>query len=231
MTTRKPTPTPSPGPPPSARWGSLGVLSARQLAIHAKNAGFGRSASDPTDKPGNPTEIIIAVSVALAESGGRVRAIHRNKDGSVDRGPWQINSVHDQYDESLLLNDPRYNARAAYDIFRSQGWNAWTKYRNGDYKKHRGRAARAVKDLGWLRGNPAGQGGNWATTVDEKVRELNPFDDWQTKVTEILLTGAVAATGLALFGYGLKSLFGSGSTAEHIRQATTTAAAVGKAAR
>jgi soluble lytic murein transglycosylase-like protein len=56
----------------------------------------------------NPT---ILRAIAIQESGGRPDAIHVNADGSVDRGMFQINSIHlkelGQYGISAAhLNDP-----------------------------------------------------------------------------------------------------------------------------
>lgn len=46
----------------------------------------------------------------------------------------------------------------------------------------------------------------------------------------LLLKGAVASFGLALVGYGVAQLAGSGRAAEHVKQATSTAGTVGSAA-
>lgn len=69
---------------------------------------------------GSPTYADMAASVALAESGGRADAVNAsNNDGSIDRGLWQINSIHG--DQSVL--DPIANARAAVAI--SKGGTTW----------------------------------------------------------------------------------------------------------
>src|SRR5690606_38269312 len=63
--------------------GSNGAFTPKQIAQIARNAGFtGQS-------------IVYAVAVCLAESGGRPNAINdKNTNGSIDRGLWQINSIH-----------------------------------------------------------------------------------------------------------------------------------------
>lgn len=66
-------------------------------------------------------ELYTAVAVAFAESGGRLDAVNRNSDKSVDRGIWQINSIHGFED----LFDPYRNALAAKHVFDLQGWEAW----------------------------------------------------------------------------------------------------------
>ena len=72
-------------------------------------------------------------AIAIAESGGRPNAVSgRNKNGTVDRGLWQINSVHGYGTSSL---DPKANAKQAVGVYHSQGLNAWTTFKTGAYKK------------------------------------------------------------------------------------------------
>lgn len=81
---------------------------------------------------GNPAKAKIAAAVAMAESGGRRTAQHRNSDGSIDRGPWQINSVHGA--QSTL--DPRGNARAAVAISKNgTSWTPWVTFKSGAYQR------------------------------------------------------------------------------------------------
>ncbi len=76
----------------------------------------------------------VMAAVALAESGGNPRASHRNKNGSTDRGLWQINSVHGYPAGSSF--QPLQNARQAVAVYHSQGFRAWSSYTNGTYRSH-----------------------------------------------------------------------------------------------
>lgn len=78
---------------------------------------------------GNPQNAAIAAAVALAESAGKTDAAPVNGNGSVDRGLWQINSVHGA--QSTL--DPLGNARAAVAISdNGANWKPWcTAYTDG----------------------------------------------------------------------------------------------------
>jgi len=81
---------------------------------------------------GAPSVANLAAAVALAESGGLSTAQNINSDGSIDRGLWQINSVHG----NLSTFDPFANAKAAVKI--SSGgtdWNPWTTFKSGAYQK------------------------------------------------------------------------------------------------
>lgn len=78
----------------------------------------------------------LAAAVAMAESGGDPNARNHNTNGSVDRGLWQINSVHKQYDAAKLFSAD-YNATAAYAIGGGgTNWQPWVTYNTGAYKKY-----------------------------------------------------------------------------------------------
>lgn len=100
-----------------------GTLNATQIRQYASQAGFS----------GN--NLIIAVAIALAESGGNTSAIGHNSNGTTDRGLWQINSIHTQYDQSRLL-EPLYNAQAAFSIS-GGGTNfvPWVTFTSGKYQQ------------------------------------------------------------------------------------------------
>ena len=80
--------------------------------------------------PENP-EIMIAI--AKAESGMNPQAVNHNRNGSIDTGLFQVNSVHG-YD-GLLLFDPEKNIEAAREIYEKQGITAWASFNNGSYQK------------------------------------------------------------------------------------------------
>jgi hypothetical protein len=78
----------------------------------------------------------LAAAVAMAESGGFVRARHRNRrPPSVDRGLFQINSHWHPEVSRACAYDARCNAEAAWRI--SEGgreWHQWTSYRDRSYR-------------------------------------------------------------------------------------------------
>lgn len=81
---------------------------------------------------GKPGAKQMAAAVALAESDGEERSTDNDSDGSVDRGYWQINSVHG----NLSTYDPNGNARAAVAISANgTDWSPWVTVKNGAYKK------------------------------------------------------------------------------------------------
>ena len=55
-----------------------------------------------------------ALCVARHESSLNPKAVNRNRDGSVDRGLFQINSVHRAWANLRRLFEPLYNARCAF---------------------------------------------------------------------------------------------------------------------
>lgn len=81
---------------------------------------------------GDPAKAKIAAAVAMAESGGVRTAQHTNSDGTIDRGPWQINSVHGA--QSTI--DARANADAAVAISKNgTDWTPWTTFKSGAFRK------------------------------------------------------------------------------------------------
>lgn len=96
-----------------------GILSAAQIGQLAANAGF------------QGQDLIIAVAIALAESGGNpsvVGDLAITPGGSV--GLWQINlRWHPEYN-AAELTDPQTNADAAFAIYQAAGntftpWTTW----------------------------------------------------------------------------------------------------------
>ena len=106
------------------------VLSINQLAALASNAGF------------SGQDVVTAVAVALAESGGdptkynpEVKAGAAQGQGSY--GLWQIYlHAHPEFDPVQLINDPAYNASAAYTVFAQAGYSfmPWTTFKYGQYQ-------------------------------------------------------------------------------------------------
>ena len=80
----------------------------------------------------------IATAVMRAESGCRANAFNpSNSDGSTDGGLFQVNSVHCPHLISCgERSDPAKNVAAAYKIYASGGWNAWSAYKSGAYVKY-----------------------------------------------------------------------------------------------
>lgn len=112
---------------------SGGKASSEQITRIAKTAGIPEK------------HIPTMVAIALAESGGNIGARY-NPEGNTGEdsyGLWQINMDPRYADERLKLFgidnkkklfDPVTNAKAAYEIFKQQGFNAWTVYRTGKYR-------------------------------------------------------------------------------------------------
>lgn len=93
-----------------------------------------------------------AVAIAGAESGWRTGASNRNSDGSIDRGMWQINSVHG----AMSTFSPTGNAAAMARISRGgKNWSPWVAYTSGAYRRHLGAARAAVGAMGGTGGREA----------------------------------------------------------------------------
>lgn len=108
--------------------GESSVLSIKEIASFAENAGF------------SGDDLTIAVSVALAESGGNPRAYNPEKaagapEGEGSYGLWQIYlHAHPEY-KGKDLYDPQVNARAAYQIYSDAAYmfTPWSTFKSGAY--------------------------------------------------------------------------------------------------
>jgi hypothetical protein len=109
------------------------TLTLAQLQALAASVGF----PDPA----------LAAAVAMAESGGNtcaqgdpntgVHACSGPNGTSTSFGLWQIHTpTSPQFDAARLVQDPQYNARAAYAISSGgQRWSPWTTYNTGAYRQ------------------------------------------------------------------------------------------------
>lgn len=85
---------------------------------------------EPQDRP-------TARAIVLAESGNRPEARQLNTNKTVDRGLFQINSVHANRVTNLDdLYDSETNVRIAAQIHAEQGWRPWVTYWTGKYKQY-----------------------------------------------------------------------------------------------
>jgi hypothetical protein len=80
---------------------------------------------------GSSGTAFMAAEIATAESGGRQYATDDDGNGTVDRGYWQINSIHG----ALSTYDPAGNARAAVQLSDDgTNWVPWVSYNTGAYQ-------------------------------------------------------------------------------------------------
>lgn len=114
--------------------------------------------------------------------------LNKNTNGTIDFGWLQINSVHG-YDQTKLKKDPVYTARVAYQIYKSQGLEAWSTYNNGAYKSFLGKTPEVQPG----KTRPGGEEGTDTNSDGGADSELIAF--WNTPV----LPGGIP-NPLALFG-------------------------------
>jgi len=80
----------------------------------------------------------IALAVQRAENPhGECEIYHYNLDGTLDWGYFQINTVHLKRPNVNLrgLLDCRANIDFAYQLYTERGFEPWTTYRDGSYRK------------------------------------------------------------------------------------------------
>lgn len=115
------------------------ILTPAQIAYYAQTAGF------------DGQDLNIAVSIALAESGGNpnvynpeTAAAGGTPQGEGSYGLWQIYlKDHPEY-ASDNLYDPQTNANDAYEVYsKAGGFSPWATYNSGEYQAHLAPAATA----------------------------------------------------------------------------------------
>jgi cell wall-associated NlpC family hydrolase len=153
--------------------GNLGALGMMQYQQAGANAGTGwggggaQGVANVLRQAGFPESAIpTMMAIAKAESGWNPAAVNRsNRNGSIDQGLFQINSVHRNnpwYPKNPL--DPYQSAVAAYNIWKGAGgtYRDWTVYNSGAYKKFLTAAPPIQKSAAWA--NPTVMVGNTAVS-------------------------------------------------------------------
>lgn len=180
-----------------------------------------------TEAGGSASYASMAAAVAMAESGGRSDAVGNNTNGTVDRGLWQINSIHG----SLSSTDPIANARAAVQISNNgTNWRPWcTVWSNGacggtfqgegaPYKKFL-TGGDAGSDAGGSSGTPAETAG-----LETTATSLNPekwVDSALRTIGNWFLYGGMVLLGGVLMVVGGGLLFMSSDLAKKSLGAVT----------
>lgn len=96
----------------------------------------------------NVDKLVDAVATMYAESAGYTRATNENANGTIDRGPWQINSIH--VDAGEITEDECFqlgpSTAFAYRLYqrRSYSMGAWVAYTSGAYQEWRLVATRGL---------------------------------------------------------------------------------------
>jgi hypothetical protein len=113
------------------------VLTPEQIAIVAQEAGF------------TGHNLVIAVAVALAESGGNANAVGDVTIGG-SFGLWQVfckahpHLIPPTTPDSVAWYDPYQNAKWAYEISGGDNWRPWSTFKHGTYQAFMDEAQEAV---------------------------------------------------------------------------------------
>lgn len=122
--------------------------SSRAPAITSRKLGFAELVSLAKGAGFNQQESVTMAAIAMAESTGDPKA-HNTKGRDNSYGLWQINMLGRMgpsrrkqlgIDSNEQLKDPKINARAAYMVYKQQGFNAWSVYKSGAYQRFMGGA-------------------------------------------------------------------------------------------
>jgi len=150
------------------------VISMAQAAQYAMNAGFtgediaiavaiARAESDlRIDNAGDSPKILRSLGYpSSAETAKGYNCPLGSEDGFASWGLWQIYMpvhkdgilkklgapISDPCQTAEWLSNPANNARAAYEVWKNQGFAAWTMYKNGEYRNYLSDAQQAVTQI------------------------------------------------------------------------------------
>jgi hypothetical protein len=168
------------------------ALSSGEIYADAVKAGFSASQAQ------------IMTAIAFAESGGNPSALNDNPStGDLSYGLWQINMIggmgpqrRSQFgiSSNSQLFDPLTNAKAAYDVYKQQGFGAWSTYNHGSYLKYLSQAAQ---------GAASGASPSATSTGLNVPNPLDLFGVQLSGITDMAIKLTVSTFGLALVGVGL----------------------------
>lgn len=164
--------------------GSTGLVTDAQRYQLALQAGF----------TGQQAVTATAISIAENGSGNPSLPSGKNDNGTFDLGLWQINSSwFNQFGGQQALTDPLTNAKAAFAVFKLQGFNAWcTFYPTGCGGANAGNPRVAANwQAALARANAVVAGGGAGDTTDTNPPETaNPTTS--DNATADTTTGATA---------------------------------------
>ncbi|MFL6116822.1 MAG: hypothetical protein ACJ786_36530 [Catenulispora sp.] len=126
--------------PGSARARAATIMCAKVAA----KAGFSFDRTVTTRKGPQP-QIVVAIAVAMAESGCTSGATNVNAGGSVDRGLWQINSRWHPEVSDRCAFQIQCNANASWIISgHGADWSPWSTFKSGAWTPYLADARAAI---------------------------------------------------------------------------------------
>lgn len=146
-------------------------------------------------------DIAIGASIVMAESQGNPAAVNAaNSNGTVDRGLWQINSIHDAKRNGGDWFDPAVSTRMARQIYQDAGnsWTPWSTYSyHGTYQKYlpqmREAAARLQKGGG---GNIVNKGKSGKSNTGKPNEQSDKHPSGLKQATKLLNNVNKAVNGI-----------------------------------
>jgi Lysozyme like domain len=169
------------------------------------------------------------VAICFRESGWNPDATHRNTNGTIDLGLWQINRP--AFDQSLL--DPQTNAQAMGALYGSRGLEPWTFGSHGTatYAPFLARARQAISDprsrkIAAVIGAEKGVASSVGNSLPDPLAWIAPFVralEFITNPENWLRLGEVLAGAMLVAG-GLLVLFHESKVGQEVESKVATAA-------
>ena len=156
----------------------------------------------------------MAAAIAMAESGGNSDAVSRpNTDGSIDRGLFQINSIHGAPSTTAVEPNVRYAIQLSKN---GNHWTPWTVFKTGAYRKYFdgqgslvGESVVDVPSPGLSIPNPLGDIATALAAIVAPATLLMKVGPWisdpknMIRVAQVVFGGVLGIVGIALLNLSL----------------------------
>lgn len=145
----------------------------------------------------------LMAAVGMAESSGNSSAA--NTKGENSWGLWQVNrDAHPQW-SAAQLQDPLFNARAAYEIYKKEGIRAWGSFTDGRWRQYQNVSDdyRIAGSLGGSTGGASYAGGILGTVGPGGGQPRSRFRDSSKPLSETVRMYVVLIVGGLLLIVGV----------------------------
>ena len=178
----------------------MGIVTNEQIKASASRAGF------------IGPDINTIAAIANAESNRNVSATTHEPNGTTSYGVYQINSIWlgNTVDGTKVtvsnLHDLDFSSKVAYYIFKKSGFNAWTTYKTGVYKKYlTDVSSTSVDNATILSPSTMAEDTGYSTSATYATNTGVLSDDWNKHmkdITKIFTDSKYFILGLVLLALG-----------------------------
>lgn len=157
---------------------------------------------------GDPAKAGMAAAIALAESGGNSNAINSsNSNGSIDRGLFQINSIHGSNSTTDVASNVRYAIQLSKN---GTDWTPWTVFKTGAYRRFlNGSPDLNTTPVDFSIPNPLDLVSGAINGIVDQLKEIIKAGEWFSdphnliRIVQVLIGSSLIIVGLVILNRSL----------------------------